>query len=315
MLKRIGIVFTVYLLVIAGGRISTAITLENPGISKFVLNDYGIVTEAYWLGEPTLINFLDSDATRGLNFGVYSPDLRDPTTNAAINTIWLNEIITSGPVYDPVGDLYEFSGTAPFKTASGANISLAFRVKAKLQAGKPYIDLRYDVQISTYTGPVVKVAFYFLKEPRDGHSLLASNETAGASKWQMVNDTSSIWGFANWPSSQRIFTSGGVLGLTVKKGDDAKGGEYSDVWDKVNNGQTFPGIDPSPGISVTPSNPAWGLRYPASTPFTVTYYQLPSGDMKTMEARLEVTPEPSTICLMLTGLFGIAGMARRRFLK
>jgi hypothetical protein len=312
MLKRIGILITVGLFVIMNVRIATSLTLENPGISKFVLDNYGRVTEAYWLGNPTPTNLLDANSAKGLNFGLYSSDITDTAGNP-IDTIWLNEIITSGPTSPPPpGDWYEFSGTAPFKTAGGVNISLTFRVMAKLQAGKPYIDLRYDVQISSYTGPTVNVAFYFFKEPRDGFSLLASNETPGASSWQMVNDISSTWGFADWPlTTKPIFTSGGVLGLTARKGDDAVGYEASSVWNWVNIGGTYPGIYPSVGTSVSPSDPAWGVRLPNS-PENIT---LLSGKTVSIEARLEAAPEPSTICLMLTGLFGIAGAVRRRLLK
>lgn len=220
---------TVCLFVIMGGRIASAVTILDNGISKFVLNNYGVVTEAYYLLGNSATNLLDADQAKGFNFGMYSPDIT--STN---NTIWMDEMITAVTQVAP--NEYRFSGTNPF-SMGGTPISLSYMVNVKLQPGKPYLDLRYDIQVSASASP--KVAYYFYMETKDRLSLRASNETAGASNWEMVNNIASSWfGSANWPQpplSQTVFTGGGVLGLAIKKDDDAFGGEACDVWNWANH--------------------------------------------------------------------------------
>jgi hypothetical protein len=302
MLKRIGILITVGLFVIVSARIAIAITLENPGLSKFELDDYGKVTGAYWGNNPT--NFLEGGE---LNFGIIFD-----TPSGITNTIWLenSSLGMSLTSYNATEKRATFMGSYGL----GGGQSMAIGVEFKLQTGKPYMDIRYSVGANGVDIEEARVYFYL--KPRVGSSLSRLTTPAEKAVWEMSHDaynpikTASSW--STGVSFPPILVAGGVLAFAIKEGeDDYESGNATTIKSKMDSGLALGNV-----VNQYLSNPAWGLRYPLSTiyggPGTI---DIDDGDSLFMDARLEAAPEPSTICLMLTGLFGIAGAVRRRLLK
>lgn len=277
---------------IVSAKITNASSVFDNGISRFIVHDDGRVLDAYWLGNPTNDMLGNSGE---LNFGIFY--------DGASDTLWLNDFIMQEN-HNWNGDprWTRYIGTA---TIPGNTINIV--VDARLLDGKAYLDLRYEISVSS---TLTKVKPYFYMEPSNGATLLrAKAPNAASSPWQMVRDTQNNWGGKNWTNP--YVYSADALGLVVRR-DDYKGGNATDVWNAVDSGNWL-----VPAGYSQHSNPAWGLRiqgnvglHPQKKTFTIQ-----PGSNLVMEARLEPAPEPSTICLMLTGLFGIAGMARRRFLK
>ncbi|MEW6096802.1 MAG: PEP-CTERM sorting domain-containing protein [bacterium] len=292
MLKRMSILITMCLFVIVSARIATAVPLDN-GISKFDLDNVGRVTGAYLSSDPT-DNFL---AGGELNFGIMCE------IPSITSTLWLENLGMSLIAHG--SDWATFNGSYGF----GPGKSMSIGAEFKLQAGKPYMDIRYSV--GTNGVDIKNARVYFYLKPAVGSSLARLITPAQKAAWQMSQDAYNPFKSpaSNWPTGDAfpdIFVAGNVA-FAMKKGqDDYESGDATTIKNKMNAGLSLGDV-----VAQYPSNPAWGLRYPASIDIldilnTQTFF---------MDARLETAPEPSTICLMLTGLVGVVGAARRKFLR
>lgn len=299
--KKLVSLIGIGLFVLMAARTSSALTLNNltldNNIAQFVINNTtGVIEQARYYNNGVLSgNLLDSSPTNyGFTFGVYY--------DGASQTAWLHNVITSGP--HPSGNAYRYEGIQ----SVSPGVSLSIQWDVMLPADKNYLDMRAN--LTATGGNVTGVKPYFYMELPEGSVLSRSSETSGSSGWNIINDTTNSWvGGKPWPASNYVF-AGNWIGTVVRE-DRNQAGNAVSIWNTANSGNQYAGFP----TTYSGPNPAWGMKIDNYNNSPSLVYNISSGSSQGFEARLEVNPEPGTMGLMLTGLLGLAGLARKRIFR
>lgn len=279
---------------------ATTINLSN-GKADFTIVDGVVVNAAYTGGLDTINSF---------TMYLYS----DQTGSIKLENVGVSGYASSSQAVNAngyIGNVTKHRFTLGFKGAN--NVSASLGVEYMLVPGKRYLDARYSVYSAG--AALTGVRTYLVMEPISG-PLGTLVETAPVSDWQSINDLQSNWYAKNqlWPISNRVLTAHNVGFVARVPGqvDDWMGNTKAEVLNQVTHGT---GFNPTgfpweaivqPGAGV---DGALAMRFPNSMSSIPTVNVKPQ---YTVEARLEVVPEPCTMALMLSGLAGLGAMRRRK---